>query len=86
MDCQITWGVGAAGRKRRGFDGETMVDAKCPSHSSPSSVVSPDIDNNDLTPSRGGDVRLQHRISGMVPMQDNRRGAGGNTLDSGLVG
>ena len=86
MDCQITRGGGAAGRKRGGFDGETMVDAKCPPSPSPNSVVAPDADNHDLTPSRGGDASLQHRSSGMTPMQDNRRGAGGVTLDGGLVG
>ena len=86
MDCQITRGGGAGGRKRGGSDGETMVVAKCPPSPSPSSVVVPDVDNHDLTPSRGGDARLQHRRSGMTTIQDNRRGAGGDTLDGGLVG
>jgi hypothetical protein len=86
MDCQITRGGGGVGWKRGGSDGETMVDAKYPSSSSPSSVVTPDAGNHDLTPSRGGDLRIQHRSSGMSPMQDNRRGAGGDTLDGGLVG
>ena len=57
MDCQITRGGGGVGWKRGGSDGETMVDAKYPSSSSPSSVVTPDAGNHDLTPSRGGDLR-----------------------------
>ncbi len=58
MDCQITRGGGATGWKRGGSDGETMVSAKCSPSPSPSSVVSPDVDNHDLSPSRGGDARL----------------------------
>ena len=74
------------GGKRAGSDGETMVDAKCPSSPSPSPVVVPDAGNHDLTPSRGAVARLQHRSPDMDPMQDNTRGAGGGTLDGGLVG
>ncbi len=63
-----------------------MVSVECSPSPSPNSVVVTDTDNHDPTPSRGGDARLQHRISGMAPMQDNRRISGGDTLDSGLVG
>ena len=52
MDCQITRGGGAVGWKRGGSDGETMVSAKCSPSPSPSSVVVPDDDNYNPTPSR----------------------------------
>ena len=63
-----------------------MVGEKRPPYPPPNPVVVPDAGTHDPAPSRGRDTGFQHGRPGMTPMQDNRGGSGGDTLDSELVG